>query len=53
VDRHESLGVGLLGIDVFKCIMRDSRFENIPLVLETPNEELWKKELEQLMEMTK
>ena len=52
VDRHESLGVGLLGIDVFKCIMSDSRFENIPLVLETPNEELWKKELEQLMEMT-
>ena len=51
VDRHESLGAGLLGIDVFKCIMKDKRFENMPLVLETPNEELWGKELRQLMEM--
>lgn len=51
VDRHESLGAGLLGIDVFKCIMRDKRFENIPLVLETPNEELWAQEIRQLMEM--
>ena len=51
VDRHESLGAGLLGIDVFKCIMRDKRFENIPLVLETPNEELWVQEVQLLMEM--
>ena len=51
VDRHESLGAGLLGIDVFKCIMRDARFENMPLVLETPNEELWAREIEQLMAM--
>ncbi|MEI6166959.1 MAG: deoxyribonuclease IV [bacterium] len=51
VDRHESLGAGLLGIDVFKCIMRDARFEAMPLVLETPNEELWGKELQQLTEM--
>ncbi|MEI8138753.1 MAG: deoxyribonuclease IV [bacterium] len=51
VDRHESLGAGLLGIDVFKCIMRDKRFENMPLVLETPNEELWGKELHLLKEM--
>jgi len=51
VDRHESLGAGLLGIDVFTCIMRDKRFEEIPLVLETPNEELWGREIRQLMEM--
>ena len=51
VDRHESLGAGLLGIDVFKCIMRDPRFENMPLVLETPNEELWAQEIEQLAAM--
>ena len=51
VDRHESLGAGLLGLEVFKCIMKDKRFENMPLVLETPNEELWGKELRQLMEM--
>jgi len=51
VDRHESLGAGLLGIDVFKCIMKDKRFENMPLVLETPNEEIWSQEIRQLMEM--
>ena len=51
VDRHESLGAGLLGIDVFKCIMKDKRFENMPLVLETPNEELWAQEIRQLQEM--
>jgi deoxyribonuclease-4 len=51
VDRHESLGAGLLGIDVFKVIMTDKRFENMPLVLETPNEERWEKEIRQLMEM--
>jgi deoxyribonuclease-4 len=53
VDRHESLGAGLLGIDVFKCIMRDKRFENMPLVLETPNEDLWEQEIRQLMEMAR
>ncbi len=51
VDRHESLGQGLLGIEVFRCIMSDVRFENMPLVLETPNEALWEREIQQLMEM--
>lgn len=51
VDRHESLGAGLLGVEVFKCIMTDKRFEGIPLVLETPNEEIWAQEIKQLMEM--
>lgn len=51
VDRHESLGAGLLGLEVFTCIMSDKRFENMPLVLETPNEELWAQEIRQLMEM--
>jgi deoxyribonuclease-4 len=51
VDRHESLGAGLLGIEVFKCLMKDNRFENMPLVLETPNEALWEKEIQQLKEM--
>jgi deoxyribonuclease-4 len=50
-DRHESLGKGLLGIEVFTCIMKDARFENIPLVLETPNEELWSQEVKLLLEM--
>ena len=51
VDRHESLGQGLLGIEVFRCLMADARFENMPLVLETPDETLWEREIQQLMEM--
>ena len=51
VDRHESLGSGLLGLDVFTCVMKDKRFENMPLVLETPNEELWAQEIRQLTAM--
>ena len=35
-DRHENLGKGKLGIQCFKCIMNDNRFENIPLIIETP-----------------
>jgi len=53
VDRHESLGAGLLGIEVFKCIMKDKRFENMPLVLETPNEELWAQEIRLLQDMAR
>lgn len=45
VDRHDSLGKGFLGVDVFRRIMGDSRFDNIPLILETPDETLWKEEI--------
>ncbi|OFY44037.1 MAG: deoxyribonuclease IV [Bacteroidetes bacterium GWF2_40_14] len=48
VDRHDSIGVGLLGAETFKILMKDPRFDNIPLILETPNEEIWKDEIEQL-----
>lgn len=45
VDRHDSLGKGTLGLEVFECIMNDSRFDNMPLILETPVEELWPEEI--------
>lgn len=45
VDRHESLGKGKLGMAVFRYIMNDARFDEIPLVLETPDESLWREEL--------
>ncbi len=45
VDRHESIGKGTLGVDVFKQIMVDSRFDNIPLILETPDSNLWAQEI--------
>lgn len=45
VDRHSPLGEGYLGITPFRYIMQDSRFDNIPLILETPDEERWAKEI--------
>ncbi len=51
VDRHDSLGDGELGMDVFARIMQDSRFDNIPLVLETPNPDRWPEEIRMLKEM--
>jgi deoxyribonuclease IV len=45
VDRHEVIGKGFLGLDVFKRIMNDSRFDNIPLILETPDENAWAEEI--------
>ncbi len=48
VDRHHSIGKGNLGLDVFRYIMNDARFDNIPLVLETIDPELWAGEIEML-----
>lgn len=45
VDRHELLGKGLLGTDMFVRIMNDPRLNGIPLVLETPDETAWAKEI--------
>lgn len=36
VDRHEHLGRGMLGETVFRLIMNDERFRNIPKIIETP-----------------
>ena len=36
VDRHEHIGKGRIGLDVFRFIMRSPRFRKIPKVLETP-----------------
>lgn len=48
VDRHESLGMGLLGLDVFKFIARDPRFNDMPLILETPDDSRWADEIKLL-----
>jgi deoxyribonuclease-4 len=45
VDRHESLGEGFIGIDPFKWIMKDPRFDGIPLILETPDDTRWAEEI--------
>ncbi len=48
VDRHHSLGMGQIGWDAFKFIMNDQRMENIPLILETIDEEIWEEEIKTL-----
>ena len=35
-DRHEHLGDGFIGKQAFKCLVKDKRFENTPLLVETP-----------------
>ncbi|MBR4219490.1 MAG: deoxyribonuclease IV [Bacteroidales bacterium] len=45
VDRHDSIGKGFLGIDFFRRFMKDARFDNIPIILETPDDSLWKEEI--------
>ena len=50
VDRHDNIGKGLMGIDVFRRIMTDPRFDDIPLILETPQSTLWADEIKMLKE---
>lgn len=45
VDRHASIGAGTLGRDFFTRLVNDSRFDGLPLILETPDEELWPEEI--------
>jgi deoxyribonuclease-4 len=53
VDRHDNLGKGYLGIDPFKWIMEDGRFDEIPLILETPDDNLWEEEIKLLKSFVK
>ena len=48
IDRHSPMGDGEIGIECFKYIASDPRFNNIPLILETPDEERWAQEIAQL-----
>lgn len=45
IDRHESLGDGEIGLQAFAHIMRDNRFDDLPLILETPHPERWPEEI--------
>lgn len=45
VDRHASIGAGTLGRDFFTRLVNDPRFDGLPLILETPDEELWPEEI--------
>jgi deoxyribonuclease-4 len=48
VDRHDNIGKGFLGEDVFRMLMNDGRLDNMPLILETPDESFWEAEIKNL-----
>ncbi|EJN6960452.1 deoxyribonuclease IV [Photobacterium damselae] len=48
LDRHNSLGAGEIGWDCFRYLMQDPRFDNIPLVLETIDPDIWRQEIAKL-----
>ena len=45
VERHDNIGQGLTGSAFFERLMKDSRFDNMPLILETPDESKWAEEI--------
>lgn len=53
VDRHNTIGDGMLGTTVFEYIAKDKRFDNMPLILETPDESKWAEEIAYLKELAK
>ena len=48
VDRHEHIGRGAIGLEGFRCLLRDQRFHGIPMVLETPKGPDLKEDVENL-----
>jgi deoxyribonuclease-4 len=48
VDRHENLGTGFLGDETFSILVNDHRFDDMPLILETPEDSLWEAEIKKL-----
>jgi deoxyribonuclease-4 len=46
LDRHEAIGEGCLGLETFRRIMNDRRFDGVPMILETPGGvDEWKNEI--------
>ena len=52
VDRHDSIGKGFIRFPFFEKLMRDPRFDNMPLILETIDETLWPQEIAWLREQS-
>ena len=52
VDRHAPLGDGTIGWECFKYIATNPAFDNIPLILETPDEARWPEEIAQLKSLS-
>ncbi len=50
-DRHEHIGKGEIGLKAFKRIMEDERFEEMPLIIETPWDNFWIEEIKFLKKL--
>ncbi len=53
IDRHASLGQGEMGEKAFTRLMQDKRLDNVPFILETPDPQLWPKEIGWLKKWSK
>lgn len=53
VDRHHTLREGTIGTDIFKFIMQNPQFDDIPLILETIEPEIWADEIQFLRTLAK
>ncbi len=53
VDRHASIGQGTLGEEFFVRFMNDPRFDNMPVILETPDDSIWAQEIKWLYSLIK
>ncbi len=53
VDRHDNIGKGVMGMTTFEMIMNDNRFDDLPLILETPDESLYAEEIKKLYSIVK
>lgn len=51
VDRHASLGEGEMTSGLFEAVIQDTRTDNIPVILETPDPERWPHEIALLRSM--
>lgn len=51
VDRHDNIGEGKIGITGFELLMQDERFDDLPMILETPNPKIWPDEIEMLYDL--
>ena len=51
VDRHQSIGKGEIGMEAFRFVLQDPRFNNIPLILETIDSSIWEQEIIMLREL--
>jgi len=52
VDRHEHIGKGHLGLEPFRLLVNDQRFEKRPMILETPKEGPEKEDMDRINHQT-